>query len=59
MALSSMFTSTTKDHRYFIESFKIFTVYATFTDETFPSVSYRWKYRLNYFVGIFLVENCF
>jgi hypothetical protein len=59
MTLSSMFTPTAKDHRYFIESCKIFTVYATFTDKTFPSVSYRWKYRLNYFIGIFLVKNFF
>ena len=35
MPLSSTSTSMAKDHRYFTKSCKIFTAYATFTDELF------------------------
>jgi len=45
--------------RYCTESCKIFTAYAMLTDGTIPSVIYRWKYRRNYFVGIFPAGNFF
>jgi len=53
MPLSPISTSTVLVRQYFTESCKIFTVYATTTDDIIPSVIYRCKYRRNYFVGIF------
>ena len=53
MPLSPTSTSTVLVRQYFIESCKIFTAYATITDDIIPSVIYRCKYRRNYSVGIF------
>jgi len=53
MPLSPISTSTVLVRQYFTESCKIFTVYATITDDIIPSMIYRCKYRRNYFVGIF------
>jgi len=53
MPLSPTSTSTVLVRQYFTESCKIFTAYATITDDIIPSVIYRCKYRRNYSVGIF------
>jgi hypothetical protein len=58
MPLSPTSIPTAKDRRYFIESCKIFTVYATLTDITFSLVSYCKKYRWNYSTGIFKDRVC-
>ena len=53
MPLSPTFILIDIFHRYFTESCKIFTAYATITDKIISLVIYRWKYRRNYFIGIF------